>query len=46
MRVIIVGLFESAGQSVFVAVLFHTMINVPWGVLTTFEAPSIRLCSS
>jgi uncharacterized protein len=38
LRVIIIWLFESAGQSVFVAVLFHTTINVPWGVFTTFEA--------
>ena len=38
LRVIIVWLFESAGQSVFIAVLFHTMINMPWGVFTTFEA--------
>jgi uncharacterized protein len=37
MRIIIVWLFENAGQSVFVAVLFHTMINSPWGVFTEFE---------
>jgi len=37
MRIIIVWLFENAGQSVFVAVLFHTMINSPWGVFTAFE---------
>jgi CAAX protease family protein len=36
MRVIIVWLFENTGQSVFVAVLFHITINMPWGVLTTF----------
>jgi membrane protease YdiL (CAAX protease family) len=36
LRVIIVWLFENAGQSVFVAVLFHITINMPWGVLTTF----------
>ena len=37
MRIIIVWVFENAGQSVFVAVLFHTMINSPWGVFTEFE---------
>ncbi len=37
MRIIIVWLFENAGQSVFIAVLFHTMINSPWGVFTEFE---------
>jgi len=37
MRIIIVWLFENAGQSVFVAALFHTMINSPWGVFTEFE---------
>jgi membrane protease YdiL (CAAX protease family) len=37
LRVIIVWLFENAGQSVFIAVLFHTTINLPWGVFTTFE---------
>ncbi len=37
MRIIIVWLFENAGHSVFVAVLFHTMINSPWGVFTAFE---------
>jgi membrane protease YdiL (CAAX protease family) len=37
LRVIIVWLFVNAGQSVFIAVLFHAMINMPWGVFTTFE---------
>ncbi len=37
MRIIIVWLFENAGQSVFVAVLFHITINSPWGVFTDFE---------
>jgi uncharacterized protein len=37
MRIIIVWLFENAGQSVFVAVLFHAMINSPWGVFAEFE---------
>ena len=37
LRVIIVWLFENAGQSVFIAVLFHTTINGPWGVVTDFE---------
>ncbi|NOT42389.1 MAG: CPBP family intramembrane metalloprotease [Alphaproteobacteria bacterium] len=37
LRVIIVWLFENAGQSVFIAVLFHTMINIPWGVFAAFE---------
>lgn len=36
-RIIIVWLFENAGQSVFIAVLFHTMINSPWGVFRKFE---------
>lgn len=30
LRVIIVWLFVSAGNSVFIAVLFHTMVNVSW----------------
>ena len=30
MRVVIVWLFENTRQSVFVAVLFHTMINLSW----------------
>jgi hypothetical protein len=37
LRVIIVWLFVNAGQSVFIAVLFHTMINSPWGVIAPFE---------
>lgn len=32
LRVIIVWLFENARQSVLVAVLFHTMINVSWAL--------------
>lgn len=32
LRVIIVWLFQNAGKSVFVAVLFHTMINVSWAL--------------
>jgi uncharacterized protein len=32
LRVIIVWLFENTGKSVFVAVLFHTMINVTWAL--------------
>lgn len=32
LRVIIVWLFENARQSIFVAVLFHTMINVSWAL--------------
>lgn len=32
LRIIIVWLFENTGQSVFVAVLFHTMINVSWAL--------------
>lgn len=38
LRVIIVWLFESAGQSVFVAVLFHTMINMPWGLIQNYQS--------
>ena len=38
LRFIIVWLFENTGQSVFIAVLFHMTINMPWGVFTTFEA--------
>jgi membrane protease YdiL (CAAX protease family) len=37
MRIIIVWLFENAGQSVFVAVLFHVTINLPSGVFTDLE---------
>ena len=36
LRVIIVWLFENTGQSVFVAVLFHTMINMPWGLFQNY----------
>jgi len=36
MRVIIVWLFVNTGQSVFVAVLFHTMSNMPYGVLSNY----------
>lgn len=32
LRIIIVWLFESTGASIFVAVLFHTMINVSWAL--------------
>jgi len=38
MRVIIVWLFENAGRSVFVAVLFHVTINMPWGVFPDLES--------
>ena len=38
LRVLIVWLFVNAGHSVFIAVLFHAMINMPWGVITTFES--------
>ncbi len=38
LRVIIVWLFVNAGQSVFVAVLFHTMINMPWGLVQNYES--------
>ena len=36
LRVIIVWLFVNTGQSVFIAVLFHTMSNIPWGVVTNY----------
>ena len=36
LRVIIVWLFVNSGQSVFIAVLFHTMSNMPWGVVTNY----------
>ena len=36
LRVIIVWLFVNTGQSVFIAVLFHTMSNMPWGVVTNY----------
>lgn len=32
LRVIIVWLFENTGRSVFIAVVFHTMINVSWAL--------------
>ena len=38
MRIIIVWLCVNTGQSVFIAVLFHMMINMPWGIFTTFES--------
>ena len=38
LRVIIVWLFVNAGQSVFIAVLFHMMINMAWGVFTAFDS--------
>lgn len=38
LRVIIVWLFVNTGQSVFVAVLFHTMINMPWGLIHNYES--------
>jgi hypothetical protein len=38
MRVIIVWLFVNTGQSVFIAVLFHTMSNIPWGILSNYES--------
>jgi membrane protease YdiL (CAAX protease family) len=38
LRVIIVWLFVNAGQSVFVAVLIHTMTNMPWGLFPNFES--------
>jgi uncharacterized protein len=36
-RVIIVWLFVNTGQSVFIAILFHTMINMPWSVIANYE---------
>ena len=38
MRVIIVWLFVNTGQSVFIAVVFHTMSNIPWGVIANYES--------
>ena len=38
LRVVIVWLFVNAGQSVFVAVLFHMMINMPWGLVQNYES--------
>lgn len=36
LRIIIVWLFVNTGHSVLVAVIFHTMINMPWGVVSNF----------
>ncbi len=36
LRVIIVWLFVNAGQSVFIAVLFHLTINIVWGLVPTY----------
>ncbi len=36
LRIILVWLFMNAGQSVFVAVLFHTMINIAWGLFPNY----------
>jgi len=36
LRVIIAWLFVNTGQSVFIAVLFHTMINLPWSVIANY----------
>jgi uncharacterized protein len=36
LRVILVWLFVNAGQSVFIAVLFHTMINIAWGLFPSY----------
>lgn len=36
LRVIIVWLFVNTGQSVFIAVLCHTMINLPWSVFANY----------
>lgn len=38
MRVVIVWLFVNTGQSVFIAVLFHTMSNIPYGILPNYGA--------
>ena len=38
LRVIIVWLFVNTGQSVFVAVLFHTMLNMPWGLIRNYKS--------
>ena len=37
-RVIIVWLFVNTGQSVFIAVLFHMTINLPWSVIANYGA--------
>lgn len=36
LRVIIIWLFVNAGQSIFIAVLFHTMLNIPWSLITNY----------
>jgi len=36
LRIIIVWHFVNTGQSVFIAVLFHTMINLPWSVIANY----------
>jgi membrane protease YdiL (CAAX protease family) len=36
LRVIIAWLFANTGQSVFIAVLFHTMINLPWSIISNY----------
>lgn len=36
LRVIIVWLFVTSGQGVFIAVLFHTMINIAWGLFPNY----------
>ena len=36
MRVIIVWLFVNNGQSVFIAALFHSMSNIPYGILPNY----------
>jgi len=36
LRIITVWLFVNTGQSVFIAVLFHTMINLPWSVIANY----------
>ena len=38
LRVIMVWLFVNTGQNIFVAVLFHTMINMPWGLVQNYES--------
>ncbi len=37
-RIIIVWLVVNTGQSVFIAVLFHTMINLPWSLIENYGA--------
>lgn len=36
LRVVIVWLFVNTGQSVFIASLFHTMINLPWSLIENY----------